>query len=112
MSNTLPVISEQWIRAHVSIADALASSRIAFEALGTSDAVMLPPPMQFILPKGETCVKGAWLRNRQVFGMKMASSSGALKGGLITLSLSYIYIHSRGEGEGENDIAYTYTHTM
>ena len=72
---SINIIPEQFLREHVSLEDALKASRIAFEALA-KDEVMLPGVMQFVLPGGETCVKGAWIRGRELFVLKMASSFG------------------------------------
>ena len=56
------VVTEDRIRDLVTEADALASARAAFEAMGTEGAVQQPPPMGYDLPdEVEIHVKGAAL---------------------------------------------------
>ena len=68
------VVTEDRIRDLVTEADALASARAAFEAMGTEGAVQQPPPMGYDLPdEVEIHVKGAALAGAPAMAVKMAT---------------------------------------
>jgi len=68
------IVEEKWIRENVREKQGLDSARVAFGCLG-NQAVMQPPVMQLQFPDhhGETCIKSAHLRGRDVAAVKVAS---------------------------------------